>query len=87
MLVKEETSLADFDAWSGGRDVLDELIANGNVSAAEQEIEDLYPDGIDKTQLNDLLWFDFRDMHPEWFDDEEDDEEDEDDDDLDEDIE
>lgn len=66
MKVTKEISLADFEAWSGARDTLDALIENGYVDDAEAEIEECFPDGIDETSLNDYLWFDVPENHPEW---------------------
>lgn len=77
MKVTQDISLSDFDAWSGARPVLDALIENGHVDEAEAEIEDCFPEGIDATALNDWLWFECEDQHPEWFRDEEEDEEEE----------
>lgn len=68
MKIYSEQSLADFKFWSGaettaqriweeqGREGFDQL---------EAILEDLYPDGIDKTELNDLLWFDAETVY-EW---------------------
>lgn len=88
MKIISETSLADFKFWSGaettaqriweekGREGFDQL---------EAILEDIYPDGIDETGLNDLLWFDAETVY-EWLgidseeDREDDDEEDESDD-------
>ena len=66
---EKEIDLENFDAWQGGKDRLDELIKIGTVRKAQQEIEELFPDGIDDGQLNDWLWFDVEDQHPEWFND------------------
>lgn len=66
---EEEIDLENFKAWEGGKDRLDELIKIGTVKKAQQEIEELFPDGIDDGQLNDWLWFDVEDQHPEWFND------------------
>lgn len=68
MKIISETSLADFEFWSGaattaqhiweekGREGFDQL---------EAILEDIYPDGIDETELNDLLWFDAETVY-EW---------------------
>lgn len=68
MKIISETSLADFKFWSGaettaqriweekGREGFDQL---------EAILEDIYPDGIDETELNDLLWFDAETVY-EW---------------------
>lgn len=49
-------SLENFDAWSGGKDTMDAL-SHSDLERLEQYIEELYPDGITDTQLNDFLWF------------------------------
>ena len=56
MKVYSEISLKDFEAWSGGEDTLDTLTDH---EAAELEaiLEEEYPDGIDETELNDILRF------------------------------
>lgn len=68
MKIITEQSLADFKFWSGaettaqriweekGREGFDQL---------EAILEDIYPDGIDETELNDLLWFDAETVY-EW---------------------
>jgi len=68
-IIDEDVDLEDFKAWSGGKETLDKLIEYGTVGKAQAEIEELFPDGITDTQLNDWLWFDVEDQHPEWFDD------------------
>ena len=68
-IIDEDVDLKDFKAWSEGRNVLDKLIEYGTVDKAQAEIEELFPDGITATQLNDWLWFEAEDQHPEWFDD------------------
>lgn len=57
MKIIANNDLCCFGAWEGGIDTLNELIANGDCDAVEAIIEDLYPDGITDTQLNDILWF------------------------------
>ena len=64
---ENEIDLEDFDAWSGGREWLDELIKCGTVKKAQQTIEELFPDGIDAGALNDFLWFDVCENHKEWW--------------------
>lgn len=49
--------LKNFEAWSGGKDTMDDL-SHSDCERLEQHIEELYPDGITDTQLNDFLWFD-----------------------------
>ena len=56
MKVYSEISLKDFEAWSGGEDTLDTL-TDQEVSELESILEEEYPDGIDETELNDILRF------------------------------
>lgn len=58
MTIKSDISLENFGAWSGGRNTLDRIINEGKCGELESMLEDLYPDGMTDTQLNDLLWFD-----------------------------
>ena len=57
MKIYSETSLESFEAWSGGKDTLDRIIAEDKCDQLEAILEELYPDGMTDTQLNDLLWF------------------------------
>lgn len=58
MTIKSDISLENFKAWSGGKDTLDRIINEGKCDELESMLEDLYPDGMTDTELNDLLWFD-----------------------------
>lgn len=57
MKVLTETSLLNFDAWSGAKKTKETIIDNCKVDEFDSLIEDLYPEGLTDTQLNDLLWF------------------------------
>ena len=61
MKITKEISLKRFDAWCGAEKTLDKIISEGKAEALEFILEDLYPEGMDEIQLNDLLRFD-----PEW---------------------
>ena len=50
-------SLRNFDAWSGAVDTKETIINEGKDKDFDYLIEELYPDGLTDTQLNDLLWF------------------------------
>lgn len=67
MKVTREIDLDYFDAWSGGKETLDGLRKTGFVDNAQELVEELWPDGVDATTLNDFLWFELKDMRPEWF--------------------
>ena len=53
----EDINFRDFEPWSGAVDMYDEIVEKGKDREMEALVEELYPEGIDKTQLNDLLWF------------------------------
>ena len=58
MIIKTETSLGNFEAWSGAVDTLDTLIDKELCDQLEQILEnDIFPNGCTDTELNDLLWF------------------------------
>ena len=58
MKVYQEISIRDFEAWSGAAATKDLIIEHGKEDEFDALIEELYPDGVDETQLNDILWFD-----------------------------
>ena len=58
MKIVSEISISDFKAWSGARDTLDRIINEDKCDTLEAILEDMYPDGMTDTELNDLLWFD-----------------------------
>ena len=58
MKIYSEINIADFKAWGGAINTLDRIIAEDKCDELEAILEDLYPDGISETELNDLLWFD-----------------------------
>lgn len=57
MTIYTEMSLEDFEAWSGAVDTLNRIINEGKCEVLENILEDLYPEGMTDTELNDLLWF------------------------------
>lgn len=58
MRITTEQSLSNFNFWSGAKDNAIELTTS-QLDEVESILEDLYPDGINETELNDLFWFDF----------------------------
>lgn len=58
MKIYSEISISNFKAWSGAISTLDRIIAENKCDELESILEDMYPDGMDETELNDLLWFD-----------------------------
>lgn len=59
MKITSEKSIRDFEFWSGGADRANDVKCDEDWDAIESCVEELYPDGIDETTLNDLFWFDF----------------------------
>ena len=57
MKVTKEISIANYDARGGAIETQDLIFNNDKVTEFDNLIEELYPDGIDDTALNDLLWF------------------------------
>ena len=55
--VTKEIYIDEFDGWSGAEDTLDTIRNAGKMDALENLLEEMYPDGIDETDLNDLLRF------------------------------
>ena len=58
MKITTEQSIANFSFWSGAKANADELTLS-QLNEVENILEDLYPEGIGETQLNDIFWFDF----------------------------
>ena len=58
MKITSEMSLKNFKAWSGAVDTLNKLIELDKCDELEFILDDLYPDGLTETELNDILWFD-----------------------------
>lgn len=44
-------------AWSGARDTVEKIEDEDKGEEFVSLIEELYPEGIGRTELNDLLWF------------------------------
>jgi len=58
MKIKKYITLNDFEAWSGAKDTKEIIIENGKESEFDYLIQELYPNGLTETTLNDILWFD-----------------------------
>lgn len=58
MKLYHETSIQDFEFWSGAKDKANKL-SNADFEIVEMQLEELYPDGMSETELNDLFWFEF----------------------------
>lgn len=57
MKVIKSYNIVDFEPWSGAVDTWNTIKEQNKIEALEFLLTDLYPNGIDETKLNDLLWF------------------------------
>lgn len=57
MKIVEEISITEFEPWSGAMDTHTKILEAGKENEFDALIEECYPEGLSKTQLNDLLWF------------------------------
>lgn len=61
MKIITEQSLANFEFWGGAKNTAQriwEKKGREGWNDLEEALCEFYPDGIDATELNDLLWFD-----------------------------
>ena len=59
MRIVKEISVEDFEGWSGANDTIEVIEKAGKVDEFDNLIEEIYPDGLSETSLNDLLRFDY----------------------------
>lgn len=64
MKLYREESIRNFDFWSGAKDTV-KYLTEDELDAIEEMLEELYPDGMDETELNDFFWFE-DDLIAEW---------------------
>lgn len=57
MKIYTYTALENFEPWAGAKSTWNKLYNEGLLGDLEAVLEDLYPDGLEETQLNDILWF------------------------------
>tara|TARA_R110000851_G_scaffold121556_2_gene250391 strand:+ start:2346 stop:2621 length:276 start_codon:yes stop_codon:yes gene_type:complete len=57
MKVTTEITLRNFQAWSGAVETKEIIIDSGQDEQFDSLIEELYPEGLTETNLNDILWF------------------------------
>ena len=62
--ITKQINLSDFETWDGATDTVKDLTSR-ELEIIEQNIIELYPNGINETELNDILWFE-RDLIAEW---------------------
>jgi hypothetical protein len=64
MKIQSEQNLRSFSFWAGAADHV-KYLTWGQLDELEEILEDIYPDGLDDTTLNDIMWFD-EDIVAEW---------------------
>ena len=64
MKVYAETNLRNFEFWSGAVDRV-KYLTYEELDQIETILEDMYPDGVDETTINDIFWFE-EDTIAEW---------------------
>ena len=57
MRIYTEQSLTNFEFWGGAKDTV-KYLSLDELDSLEEMLEDLYPDGMDETTINDFFWFD-----------------------------
>lgn len=58
MKVYDDVNLTSFQFWSGARDRA-LMLTYSEMEEVESVLEDIYPEGVAATTINDLFWFDF----------------------------
>lgn len=58
MKVYSEINLRDFKAWSEAINTKNKILEAEKDEEFEEYINECFPNGIDETTLNDILWFD-----------------------------
>ena len=55
--ITKTMDIYDFEPWSGAVDTYERIEREGKLGELDDVLDEVYPDGIDETELNDLLWF------------------------------
>lgn len=56
MTIKTETTLKNFDFWSGAKDTV-KYLTESELDTIESYLEELFPEGMTDVELNDFIWF------------------------------
>lgn len=57
MKVTSDINFSDFAAWQGAVDTQRTICDNNKENEFESLLEDIFPEGMTDTELNDYLWF------------------------------
>lgn len=55
-IYKEVSGARDFDFWSGAKDTV-KYLTDEEIESVFSMLEDIAPDGMDETDVNDFFWF------------------------------
>lgn len=58
MRIYKDFEADSFEAWSGAVGTLDKILDEGKGEELEELLDEIFPDGAEETEVNDLLWFD-----------------------------
>lgn len=63
-MLKVTKQICDFDelyrnCWGQAREILEEIMNEGRSEELMDFLEDLYPDGVDEIEVNDLIAYDW----------------------------
>ena len=61
MIITREENLTNFEFWSGGKDNAEKL-THEQLEQITEALEEIYPEGMTETQINDLFWFGFENV-------------------------
>jgi hypothetical protein len=64
MRIYREIPLREFDFWAGAKDRV-KYLTRYELDQIEEMLEEICPDGLSETDLNDLFWFE-DDLIAEW---------------------
>ena len=64
MRVYKEIPLTEFEFWAGAKDTV-KYLTDFELKEIEQILEDLFPESLSETDINDIFWFE-QDLIAEW---------------------
>lgn len=57
LTITKTMDIYDYEPWSGAVYTYERITREGKLDELDNVLEEVYPEGIDETELNDLLWF------------------------------
>ena len=67
LTITKTMDIYDYEPWSGAVYAYERITREGKLDELDNVLEEVYPEGIDETELNDLLWFEPETVY-EWLD-------------------